>query len=326
VKILVAEDDPTSRRLLEALLAKWEFEVISVSQGEAAWEILRQKDAPRMAILDWMMPGMDGVEVCRQVRKRGEAPHIYIIFLTAKGQKSEIVEGLEAGADDYLSKPFDSYELHARLRAGRRMVEMQDQLLAARDALQEEVIHDSVTGLLNRPGALSVLERELARADRMNSTVAVAMIDIDRFKTINDTYGHMAGDAVLREVGRRLSSIVRRYDAIGRYGGDELIAVISGCDESGAWTFADKLRSLIDHRGISTSEGVVHVTLSVGVALGNGASHPNPQDLIRAADTALYRAKAGGRNRVELAGSEETLRQQELPLPAKESPPVAESS
>ena len=204
MKILVAEDDPTSRRLLEALLAKWEFEVISVSQGEAAWEILRQKDAPRMAILDWMMPGMDGVEVCRQVRKRGEAPHIYIIFLTAKGQKSEIVEGLEAGADDYLSKPFDSYELHARLRAGRRMVEMQDQLLAARDALQEEVIHDSVTGLLNRPGALSVLERELARADRMNSTVAVAMIDIDRFKTINDTYGHMAGDAVLREVLRRL--------------------------------------------------------------------------------------------------------------------------
>lgn len=279
-----------------------------------------------MAILDWMMPGMDGVEVCREVRKRSEAPYIYIIFLTAKGQKSEVVEGLEAGADDYLSKPFDSYELHARLRAGRRAVEMHDQLLAARDALQEEVIHDAVTGLLNRAGVMSVLDRELARADRLNSTVAVAMIDIDRFKTINDTYGHMAGDAVLREIGRRLSSVVRRYDAIGRYGGDELIAVFSGCNESGAWTFADKLRTLIDHRGISTPAGIIHVTLSVGVALGGGAARPHPEDLIRAADAALYRAKAGGRNRVEFAGSEETLRPQEVPLPAKGSPPGAGSS
>ena len=279
-----------------------------------------------MAILDWMMPGMDGVEVCRQVRKRSEVPYVYIIFLTAKGQKSEIVEGLEAGADDYLSKPFDSYELHARLRAGRRAVELHEQLLAARDALQEEVIHDAVTGLLNRPGTLSVLERELARADRMGSTVAIAMIDVDHFKTINDTYGHLAGDAVLRETGRRLTSIVRRYDAIGRYGGDEFMGVISGCDESGAWTFADKLRALIDNQGIATPEGIIHVTLSVGVALGSGATHPEPAELIRAADAALYRAKAAGRNRVELARPEEILGDREVPLPAKDSPPFAESS
>jgi two-component system cell cycle response regulator len=279
-----------------------------------------------MVILDWMMPGMDGVEVCRQVRKRREAPYIYIIFLTAKGQKSEIVEGLEAGADDYLAKPFDSYELHARLRAGRRAIELQEQLLAARDALQEEATHDSVTGLLNRAGTMSVLERELARADRMGSTVAVAMVDVDRFKTINDTYGHLAGDAVLRETARRLSSIVRRYDAIGRYGGDEFLAVISGCDESGAWTFAEKLRALIDHQGIDTPEGMIPVTLSVGVALGSGAKHPDPAELLRAADTALYRAKAAGRNRVELARPEEVLRDREVPLPAKDSPPRAETS
>jgi diguanylate cyclase (GGDEF)-like protein len=203
---------------------------------------------------------------------------------------------------------------------------LQEQLTAARDELQQQATRDSLSGVLNRAGIMNVLERELARADRMHTALAIVMLDIDHFKKINDTYGHLAGDAVLRETARRLSSVVRRSDAIGRYGGDEFLTVLSGCDEPGAVTFAEKLRVLIEQKGINTSEGVLRITLSVGVAVGRGALLAQPAGLIRAADAALYEAKASGRNRVELAKADEPERRAPARFPAKDNPSFEENS
>jgi len=319
VKILIADDDPTTRRMLEAFLVKWGYEVMVANQGDEAWETLRRSDAPRLAILDWMMPGMDGVQVCREVRKRKGRPYVYILLLTAKGQKRDIVAGLEAGADDYLTKPLYPYELRACLRAGRRIVELQGQLVSAHAALEERALLDPLTGLWNRGAIVDFLQRELARAARERNTVAVAMVDLDHFKAINDTYGYLAGDTVLREVARRLRSAMRTYDAMGRYGGDEFLAVVAGWDAPGAISFAESFRARIDRKAIDTPEGMIPVTLSVGVAVSSGEA--NPGGLIRAADAALYRAKSKGRNRVEMAMWEEVAVEAHLRLPAEASPP-----
>src|SRR5579872_1087579 len=187
MKVLIAEDDSISRRMLEAFLVKWGYEVLAVAEGETAWGILHGNEAPRMAILDWMMPGRDGIEICRSLRQRKGRPYTYILMLTARGQKQDIVEGLEAGADDYVTKPFDPYELRARLRAGRRIVELQEQLLQAREALRDQASRDPLTGLWNHGTILTILRKEVARASRTQGPFAVAMAAVDRFKVINDT-------------------------------------------------------------------------------------------------------------------------------------------
>ncbi len=318
MKLLIAEDDPISRRMIEAFLMKWGYEVIVTTQGEEAWQVLQRDDAPRMALLDWMMPGMDGLELCREVRKREGQPYTYLLLLTAKGGKRDIVAGLEAGADDYLSKPFNPHELLARLHAGRRIIELQEHLLAAREMLREKSLHDPLTGLWNRSGILDFLERELARAMRQHTPLALAMIDLDHFKAINDTFGHLAGDVVLREVGRRLRMATRTYDALGRYGGDEFLAVVSGCPAEGARTFAENFRVRIDREAVDTPEGLIAVTLSLGVAGAEEARELTPEAFLRAADAALYRAKARGRNQVEMATPEEVAGDWKAPT---EAPP-----
>jgi two-component system cell cycle response regulator len=301
VRVLIAEDDLISRRLLESFLQKWGYEVVLAAEGNAAWQTLQQADAPRLAILDWMMPGKDGVQICREIRQLQDQPYIYVLLLTAKGQKLDLLSGLEAGADDYLTKPFDPHELRARLRAGQRIIELQEQLINAQDVLRKQAVHDSLTGLWNRRGILDFLRREVARASRENSSVAVAIIDVDHFKSVNDTYGHLAGDAVLCEIARRLGSTMRAYNALGRYAGDEFLGVISGCNAAGALSFAENLRRRIDSEPIRTAEGVIPTTLSVGVALGCDSRELSIDDLLRAADMALYRSKSAGRNHAELA-------------------------
>src|SRR5581483_4187593 len=169
-----------------------------------AWERLQGDDRPHMAILDWMMPGMDGVELCRRVRAMAKEPYIYIILLTARTENQDLIDGMDAGADDYLKKPFNAHELRVRLRAGRRILELQEQLLHTREALRLQATHDGLTGLLNRTSVLESIENELARAQREHQPMALLLIDLDRFKLINDTRGHLAGDAVLREAARRM--------------------------------------------------------------------------------------------------------------------------
>lgn len=305
MRALIAEDDSISRRMLEAFLVKWGYEVMVATEGEDAWGILHGNDAPRLAILDWMMPGRDGIEICRGLRLKKGRPYIYIILLTARGQKEDIVEGLEAGADDYVTKPFDPYELRARLRAGRRIVELQEQLLEAREALRDQASRDPLTGLWNHGTILAILRKEVARASRTHGPFAVAMADVDRFKVINDTYGHPAGDSVLREASRRIRSAMRTYDSLGRYGGDEFLAVIPGCDPEGVARFAESFRARIDRKAVETTEGMIPVTLSLGlVALAN-VRDVKAETLVRVADAALYRAKIEGRNRVALATAED---------------------
>jgi len=305
MRVLIAEDDSISRRMLEAFLVKWGFEVMVATEGEKAWGILQGNDAPRLAVLDWMMPGRDGIDICRSLRQRKGRAYIYIILLTARGQKEDIVEGLEAGADDYVTKPFDPFELRARLRAGRRIVELQEQLLQAREALRDQASRDPLTGLWNHGTIQAILRKEVARASRTQGPFAVAMADVDRFKSINDTYGHQAGDAVLREASRRLRGAMRTYDSLGRYGGDEFMAVVPGCDPEGVARFAESFRARIDRKAIETPEGMIPVTLSLGVVALENLRDVKPETLVRVADAALYRAKIAGRNRVALATAQD---------------------
>ena len=298
MKILVADDDAVSRRLLEVTLKKWGYDVVVAEDGDKAWDALQREDAPQLAILDWVMPGMDGPEICRQVRTFGDQRYIYLLLLTAKSEKEDLVKGMEAGADDFLSKPFDAQELRARLRAGIRILELQE-------TLRVQAMHDSLTGLWNRAATFDFLRRELSRARRQRAPVSIVMADIDHFKRINDTHGHLAGDVVLREVAQRLSFSVRGYDVTGRFGGEEFLIVLPGCTIQNAVDKAESLRACINQEPVDTPEGPIPVTLSLGVAVRDGAVKVDPDSLLRAADAALYRAKSGGRDRVELAAAEE---------------------
>jgi two-component system cell cycle response regulator len=291
VKVLVAEDSPISRHLLQVSLCSAGYETCLVPDGAEALRVLEQEGSPKLVILDWMMPHLDGVEVCRAIKKRIAEPYVYIILLTAKGHQDEINEGLEAGADDYITKPFDLQELKARLRVGKRILELHEQLVA-------QATHDSLTGLLNRSAILEVLQKELIRSVRGKNTVAVIMTDLDHFKHVNDTYGHLVGDAVLREAARRLSASLRAYDAVGRYGGEEFLVVAPSCSVAGGAELAERLRESICGAPIDASGQTIFATMSFGVAATCSIKKVN--QLLSAADEALYAAKKAGRNKVEV--------------------------
>ena len=301
MRILIAEDEAVSRRILESRLTRWGYEVISAANGQEAWTNLAGSDPPRIAILDWIMPEMDGVEVCRNVRARGDEPYIYLLLLTTKTQIADLVTAMDAGADDYLTKPFDPHELEVRLRAGRRIIELQEALISAREAMRTQATRDGLTGLWNRRAILETLEREISRVKREGKPLGVMLVDLDHFKLVNDTHGHLAGDEVLRETAKRMLAAVRPYDAIGRYGGEEFLIVMPGCDEAGLSSAAERLRSCIGDRAMESPEGRVSVTVSVGVAALKDPQNAEAGALLRAADAALYEAKARGRNRVEMA-------------------------
>jgi diguanylate cyclase (GGDEF)-like protein len=300
VKILIAEDDPTTRQLLKSILVKWGYDVIDTSNGNEAWQALQAEEAPRLAILDWKMPGMDGTEICRKVRQEVNEHYIYIILLTARDRDEDLIAGMEAGADDYITKPFKTSELRVRLRAGRRIVELQNELIAAREILKRQAAYDSLTGLLNHGEILRILKNELAKADREGNSVGLIMADIDSFKKINDTYGHMAGDVVLRLTSERMHSLMRSYDFVGRYGGEEFMIILPGFDLQGAVALAERLRQSINDEGMNTPEGMIPVTISLGVTLSDMERKLDMEALIKAADSALYKAKKNGRNRVEV--------------------------
>ncbi len=286
------------------MLYRWGYEVVIAKDGEEAWRELQAEDVPRLAILDWMMPGIDGVEVCRRVRSAHREPYVYILLLTARTDAQDLVEAMDAGADDYLTKPFNSMELKARLRAGRRIVDLQEQLLMAREALRQQATHDGLTGLLNRTSILDILHKELERASREDLPLSILMVDLDRFKQINDTRGHLAGDAVLREAAVRMKSAIRRYDSLGRYGGEEFLVVLPGCPGNGAAAHADRLRMSLGSEPFSFSCQPIEVTCSVGIACRPRGASCDSDWLIREADRALYGAKERGRNRTEYPSPE----------------------
>jgi len=306
MKILIAEDDPVSCKVLEAKLVNWGYDVVVTRDGNEAWQAMQGKEAPRLAILDWMMPGIDGVEVCQKVRKQSEKPYTYIILLTALDQVENLVLGMDAGADDYIRKPVNENELRVRLRAGRRMIDLQDELIAARENFREKSIRDPLTGLWNHEEILRILDAELVRADREGRSVCAIMADIDHFKKVNDTYGHPAGDAVLRMVARKMLSIVRPYDSIGRYGGEEFLIVMPGFECRNAAAFAERLRLCIATGTMDTSEGIISISVSLGVAESHIKRRLDANSLVLSADSALYQAKGKGRDCVEVASFGET--------------------
>jgi two-component system, cell cycle response regulator len=306
--VLVAEDDPIFLRVLQSWFQKWGYQVTSATNGSAAWEVLQQPNTPPLAVLDGMMPGMDGIEVCRKIRARDRSPYCYVLLLTAKDNKEDVVAGLEAGADDYLTKPFDVDELRARIRAGKRILDLQAALLRAHNTLQYESAHDTLTALWNRGAIVGFLKNEIERQQRSGLPLGLMMADVDHFKKINDTHGHLVGDAVLKEVARRLAAGVRTYDSVGRYGGEEFLVIVPGCKPADLVTSAERLRRSIAEHKFETSAGPLAVTLSIGIASGHDDSmrREDSEQLLRAADTALYAAKAQGRNRVAVAPASQT--------------------
>ncbi|HEY1342966.1 MAG TPA: diguanylate cyclase [Bryobacteraceae bacterium] len=298
MRILIADDSIVSRHLLDATLRKWGYEVIVASDGIEAWNELQKETSPSLAILDWVMPGLTGPEVCHLVRQRNREQYTYVLLLTSKSLKEDLIEGMEAGADDYITKPFDHHELQARLRAGIRVVELQAELLAAREALREQATKDFLTRIWNRSSILEILDRELARAAREERPVGIVLSDVDKFKSINDTHGHFAGDAVLTETARRMQSSIRAYDAIGRYGGEEFLIILPGCDEPCTFGQAERMRRYLRDDPMTLGETMITVTASFGCTSILPESSLSAEALIRTADEALYRAKADGRDRV----------------------------
>jgi len=299
MKILIAEDDFTSRSILTAVLKKWGFDPVVAEDGGAAWDVLQRPDAPRLILLDWNMPGMDGLEICRRLRESEVPNPPYVILLTARGEKGDIVKGLEAGSNDYVAKPYDNEELQARIRVGQRMLELQSHLLEARDALAHQATHDFLTGVYNRRAIRDRLKEEISRAGREKESLSVGMLDIDHFKNINDTYGHQAGDEALLAFTRCIQDGLREYDCVGRYGGEEFLVIAPGSMGLNKESLYERLRARIAEAEITTNAGKVFLTVSIGVTPGTGRSTVDA--LLAAADAALYQAKAGGRNRVVYA-------------------------
>ena len=304
MKLLIADDSLTQRVMLQAIAKKWGFDIVLAEDGNQAWEVLSGPDAPRLVLLDWEMPGMDGPEVCRRVREIETEDPPYILLLTSRSETDDIVAGLSAGANDYISKPFNNAELLARAKVGKRMLKLQSELAKAKATLEFQASHDVLTGLMNRRAIMEALDKEMARSQRNDQVLSVGIIDIDHFKQINDTYGHGAGDDVLKEVSQRMKAALRPYDHLGRYGGEEFLAVLN-VDNGEELTPFERMRSMIADKPFMIDNTPLNVTISCGVRVIDAiAGESIASDFIATADTALYEAKESGRNRVIMAKAE----------------------
>ena len=297
MKLVIAEDDPTSRAMLQAVSSQWGYEPLLAEDGNAAWDLLHQEDPPRLLILDWEMPNLDGVALCARIREVQTTDPPFIILLTARDKPIDVVTALDAGANDYIIKPFEPIELKARLEVGRRMLNLQSRMAQAHLKLAYQATHDPLTNLLNRRAIMSALELEMDRAGRQMYPLAVGMCDIDHFKKINDEHGHLVGDEVLKEVSRRISSALRPYDPIGRYGGEEFLILLNSCGLQVTPPF-ERLLEAVGGTPIIAHNVECRVTLSCGVAVFEPPQdHRDGTALLAAADLALYKAKDEGRNR-----------------------------
>ena len=295
-RILVAEDDPLLRKILQTWLEEWGHQVIFAEDGAMAWKLLQQENPPDLIIVDWVMPEMDGTELCRRIRESQRERYQYVILVTSKTDRQDVVTGFDAGADDFLTKPFDKSELRARLRVAGRILSLQHNLIQAHEELRFQAEHDVLTGIWNRGALMDLLKRELERSLRSQSGPAVMMLDVDHFKQINDTYGHLTGDAVLREVAHRITRVVRPYDLVGRYGGEEFVLVLPNCDLGQSYKSAERVRLAIASDPIPAFGSEILVTASIGATVA-ASSAITATELLAAADSALYQAKHAGRNR-----------------------------
>ena len=307
MKILLAEDDHVSCLIMQRTLRGFGYDVVLARDGRQAVDILSGPDSPRLALVDWMMPELDGVALCREIRSRSaDASYIYILLLTSKQDSEDIVAGLEAGADDYITKPCQNAELRARLHTGRRILSLEEKLVQAREEMRHRATYDGLTGIWNRASILSLATTEVLRSVRRPSPLSLLLCDVDHFKRINDTYGHLIGDRVLQEVASRLRSAIRGYDAAGRYGGEEFLILLKDCDESALESRAEAIRNAVSSTPIQAGEHQISVSISIGAATCEDFDRGiSIEKVLARVDAALYRAKHEGRNRTALA----------LPLP-----------
>ncbi len=315
LRILVVDDDPDSVQLLYEILTSCGYHVLTASGGTEAMAV-DHAHAPQMIITDWRMPGIDGLELCRRLRAQEGGRFVYIFMLTADCVKSRAVEALNAGADEFLTKPYNREELLARVRAGERVVRLRGdlatralevsecnvKLAAYNEKLQAVASQDELTGLFNRREALLSLAEHWALAVRQGSPLSCIMIDIDRFKRFNDTHGHKTGDLVLAETAHRLRASVRGGEKLCRFGGEEFLIICPGSSAAAAQRLAERLRQAVDSRPIKTKGVECNVTISLGLA-ERTESMTTSDDLLAAADAALYAAKRAGRNRVHVASA-----------------------
>jgi two-component system, cell cycle response regulator len=302
MRILVADDDQVSLRMMERMLQNSGYEVITADNGREAARELSKPGGPRLALIDWMMPELDGPGVCRAVRRRHDGAYVFMLLLTSKQSSGDVVQGLEAGADDYLTKPCHPAELMARLHTGRRILQLEDKLVEAREEMRFKATHDALTSLWDRAAILSLLRSELNRSVREHSPVSLLLCDIDNFKQINDVRGHLAGDEVLRDVSTRLMDAVRSHDAVGRFGGEEFLIVLGGCRGDDLKERAEQVRSSISCLPFATTHGAISASLSVGaITIENWDKSLAIEPFLKQVDLALYRAKRAGRDRVEYA-------------------------
>jgi diguanylate cyclase (GGDEF)-like protein len=298
MRVLVADDSAIMRQLLKTTLEGWGYRVEIAEDGTRALEVLESDDPPQIAVLDWQMPGASGPEICRKARARQGGPYTYILLLTSRGERQDIVQGLGAGADDYVVKPFDIQEFEVRLRAGRRIVDLQLELMTVQEALRYQATRDGLTNLWNRFAIQDILERELLRGRRESSPVGILMVDLDNFKQVNDTLGHAAGDALLVEIAQRVVGSIRAYDSVGRIGGEEFLVVLPGCAESGIEGMAERIRAAVAADPAAWEGNPVPLTASLGATSAPPEMEIGAEELIRIADAAMYEAKRRGRDRV----------------------------
>jgi diguanylate cyclase (GGDEF)-like protein len=297
VKILVADDDAVSRSMMRRMLIQSGYEVTTATNGAEALAVLTQPDCPRLVLLDWMMPELDGPEVCKAIRTNTQRAYTYTILLTSKESKEDLIAGLRAGADDYLTKPCNQEELKARLRTGQRILQLEDCLVEAREEMRFKATHDALTLLLDRGAILHHLNASLEEAAKSGREFSIILCDVDHFKSVNDSYGHPVGDEVLKEIARRFRASVRDHDYVGRYGGEEFLIILNRCGVANLAVQAERICKSIKATPIITATGPLRVSVSAGaLGVGGGCGKSSPEQVLKQVDDALYRAKHNGRD------------------------------
>ncbi len=299
--VLIVEDDYISRRLLEKVLTAKGYRVVSVDNGREALDSYKDEFFP-IVLTDWNMPEMDGLQLCRAIRERHSSAYVFIILLTSRDSKQDIITGLEAGADDYLTKPFDPPELIARLNTGIRILELERSLNKALEEIEILSVMDPLTEVYNRRYLNENLVGELKRAVRYQRPLSIVICDIDHFKKINDTYGHIAGDQVLQAFAQHLKDSIRsQVDWVVRYGGEEFVIVAPETGLEGAGLMTERIRMAIENKTIAVDKYKISITASFGVTGIDSdtlSSRILPIAILNQVDRYLYQAKREGRNRI----------------------------
>jgi diguanylate cyclase (GGDEF)-like protein len=301
-KVLVADDSRIYRKLVANSLSDKSYALLFAESGREALALFSEHQ-PSIVITDWMMPDLSGIELCEHIRKQSRQPYTYVIILTGNTEKDQLVTGLAAGADDYLTKPFHRGELLARVGVGRRIIELHRQLEAKNRLLEELALTDPLTGLPNRRAIDDWATRQLSGAERYGFSFLVVLSDLDHFKAVNDTYGHDAGDSVLKKFSEILKTNSRRSDICGRIGGEEFLLILTHTTQENARVVIERIRRALEATKFDFKGGSLTVTASFGLAGFEGTQPADFNQLVIQADAALYAAKRTGRNRIEIAAT-----------------------